>query len=117
MLTTPDLKRALGFYRDLLGGEVYYQFPAEGEPMYVTLRCGSSSLGIGEDTETAGRNRDSGVFSLCVYVDDVDAALKRLGDAHAVILSQAVDQPWGERMAEIADPDGTRIVLMSKLDA
>lgn len=30
--STPDMQRALGFYRDLLGGEVEYQFPPEGEP-------------------------------------------------------------------------------------
>jgi lactoylglutathione lyase len=32
ILTTGGLPRALGFYRDLLGFQVTYQFPPEGEP-------------------------------------------------------------------------------------
>jgi len=32
ILTTGDLPRALGFYRDLLGFQVTYLFPPEGEP-------------------------------------------------------------------------------------
>ncbi|GAA0447829.1 hypothetical protein Ade02nite_60360 [Paractinoplanes deccanensis] len=40
ILTTPDLGRSLGFYRDLLGGKVTYQFPPEGEPAYAGLEIG-----------------------------------------------------------------------------
>ena len=32
IITTPDLERALGFYRDLLGGTVSFAFPPEGPP-------------------------------------------------------------------------------------
>ena len=32
ILVTPDMSRALGFYCDLLDGEVEYRFPPEGEP-------------------------------------------------------------------------------------
>ncbi|GII52030.1 hypothetical protein Pth03_04190 [Planotetraspora thailandica] len=46
ILTTPDMTRALWFYRDLIGGEVTYQFPVSGEPEYVSLRIGESELGI-----------------------------------------------------------------------
>ncbi len=44
ILSTPDVTRALGFYRDLLDGKVEYQFPPEGEPGYVGLALGSSHL-------------------------------------------------------------------------
>jgi catechol 2,3-dioxygenase-like lactoylglutathione lyase family enzyme len=47
IITTPDLPRALAFYEGLLGGKVSYQFPAEGDPVYVGLDLGSSHLGIG----------------------------------------------------------------------
>jgi lactoylglutathione lyase len=32
ILYVDDLERALGFYRDLLGYEVTFRFPPEGEP-------------------------------------------------------------------------------------
>jgi len=49
ILATGDLPRALGFYRDLLGFEVTYRFPPDGEPAYVALDLGRSHLGIGAD--------------------------------------------------------------------
>ena len=33
ILSTPDLPRAMRFYRDLLGCEVEYRFAAGGEPV------------------------------------------------------------------------------------
>jgi hypothetical protein len=33
ILTTGDLPRALGFYRDLLGFQVTWQFPPEGQAL------------------------------------------------------------------------------------
>ena len=35
IVSTPDMGRALAFYRDLLGGKVTYQFPPSGDPGYV----------------------------------------------------------------------------------
>jgi lactoylglutathione lyase len=106
ILTTGDLPRALGFYRDLLGFQVTYQFPPEGEPGYVALDLGRSHLGIGADQAAAGngpapaRTR----FTLWVYADDCDAAVE----------AEPADQPWGERMAEVADPDGNRVIVASR---
>jgi catechol 2,3-dioxygenase-like lactoylglutathione lyase family enzyme len=38
IITTSDLTGALGFYRDLLGATVSYEFPGpDGEPGYVGL--------------------------------------------------------------------------------
>jgi Glyoxalase/Bleomycin resistance protein/Dioxygenase superfamily len=55
ILSTGDLPRAVRFYRDLLGFEVTYQFPPEGEPGYVALDLGRSHLGIGADPDAGGR--------------------------------------------------------------
>lgn len=113
ILTSADLARTTAFYRDLLGWAEVYRFPAEGEPAYVTLARDGSRLGIGADTATAGHERDTGVFSLCVYVADVDATVAAARAAGAAVLSEPVEQPWGERMAEVADPDGVRVVLLA----
>jgi len=45
IVSTPDVERALGFYRDSLGGVVTFSYPgSDGEPVYVALDLGSSHL-------------------------------------------------------------------------
>jgi lactoylglutathione lyase len=110
ILSTPDIERALGFYRDLLDGKVSYQFPAEGEPGYVGLDIGSSHLGIGLNPgATSGRGGQR--FSLWVYTEDCDAAVSRLRSAGVEIVEEPADQPWGERIARVLDPDGNEVII------
>ena len=110
ILATPDLERALGFYRDLLGGTVTYQFPGpDGKPGYVGLDIGTSHLGIGFDRGVAdvpGRR-----MSLWVYVDDCDATINRLRGAGVDVVAEPADQPWGERVARVRDPDGNEVIV------
>lgn len=70
ILEVRDLPRALAFYRDAFGAELTYRFPQSGDPVYVTLRAGSSSLGIGL-AEDASPGVPSNLL-LWFYVDDVD---------------------------------------------
>ena len=49
IITTPDLERALGFYRDVLGGVVSSAFPPEGPPGTSASTSGRRTLGIGHD--------------------------------------------------------------------
>jgi lactoylglutathione lyase len=67
ILYTEDLPRALAFYRDRLGFEQAYQFPPDGEAVFVGL-------------------------------------------------AEPVDQPWGERMAYVADPDGNPVMICAPLE-
>jgi len=114
IITTTDLPAALGFYRDLLGATVSYEFPGpDGEPGYVALELGPSHLGIGRDpSETVG---PSGRFSLWVYADDCDAAVDHLRAAGVKIVEEPTDQPWGERVARVLDPDGNAVIVGQRL--
>lgn len=110
IITTPDLPRALGFYRDLLDATISYQFPPEGEPVYAGVEIGSSHIGIGHDPASA----DDGAqqrFSLWVYAEDCDAAIERLRAGGVPIVEEPVDQPWGERVARVHDPDGNVVII------
>jgi lactoylglutathione lyase len=113
IISTPDLSRALGFYRDLLGGKVAYQFPEQGDPVYVGVDLGSSHLGIGLDPakEAGGGNQR---FSLWVYAQDCDQAVAELRSAGVTIVQEPADQPWGERIAVVEDPDGNTITIGQK---
>jgi uncharacterized glyoxalase superfamily protein PhnB len=103
ILTTPDLSRALGFYRDLLGGEVVYQFPGESEPAYVGIDFGNSHLGIGGDP-TIGESLPGSHFALWVYVDDCDSAVEHLRANGVTVVEPPTDQPWGGASRPRAGP-------------
>jgi lactoylglutathione lyase len=110
IVTTRDLGAALGFYRDLLGATVTYEFPGpDGQPGYVALDLGGSHLGIGRDPRLAAG--PSARFSLWAYTDDCDAAVERLRTAGITVVEEPADQPWGERVARVLDPDGNLVLV------
>jgi lactoylglutathione lyase len=111
ILSTPDIRRALAFYRDLLGGVVSYEFPGpDGEPAYVGLDIGSSNMGIGLATDGAVGSA-ARAMSLWLYADDCDATVERLRAAGTTVTEEPTDQPWGERVARVLDPDGNEVII------
>jgi lactoylglutathione lyase len=110
IITTADLGAALRFYRDLLGATVDYEFPGpDGKPGYVGLELGTAHLGIGRDPEMTVPA--SPRFQLWVYADDCDAAVERLRAGGVTIVDEPADQPWGERVARVLDPDGNLVLI------
>jgi lactoylglutathione lyase len=104
ILATRDLSRLLGFYRDLLGFEATFEFPG-----YVGLELGPSQLGLGEDPGLT--DGPSARFSLWLYVDECDATVERLRSAGVTVVEEPADQPWGERIARVLDPDGNTVIV------
>jgi lactoylglutathione lyase len=112
ILTVRDLSRSLRFYRDLLGGTQTYRFPPEGEPGYVGLRLAGADVGL-----AAGTGPPAGTtgIDLCLYTADCDAAVAHLRGNGVPVVAEPADQPWGERMARVSDPDGYGITIMARL--
>jgi lactoylglutathione lyase len=115
MLSVADLDEALAFYGGVLGGEETSRFP-EKDPVYLTLRVGASELGIGYVTGHTLHGRPQRPASghrieLCVYVDDVDATKAAARAAGVAVVTEPVDQAWGERVAYVEDPDGNLVML------
>ena len=108
IISVHDLAAARDFYA-ALGFAQTFQFPAEGEPGFVTMARGSSTIGIGAGGDEADR------FGYWVYVDDVDTTLERLRAAGAVVVAPPEDQPWGERLARTRDPAGNLVYLGAPL--
>lgn len=117
MLSVASVAAALSFYRDGLGGTIAYRFPEQGEAQFLSLRLGDSEIGIGavssapihgEPQRPATGHR----IELCIYVDALDAACADLGRLGGTILAPPTDQPWGERCAFLADPDGNIVMLV-----
>jgi lactoylglutathione lyase len=114
IIATSDVPRALGFYRDLLGATVVYEFPGpDGTPAYVGLDIGSSHVGIGLEADLASVDRPRSM-SVWVYADDCDEAVEHLRAAGVTVTEEAADQPWGERVARVLDPDGNEVIIGSR---
>ncbi len=114
IVATRDLERALGFYRDLLGGTLTFSFPGDdGAPVYVGVDLGASHLGIALDAGLVDVARPRAV-SLWVYADDCDALVERIRVAGGAITEEPAEQPWGERTARVLDPDGNEVVIGQK---
>ncbi|WP_233166264.1 glyoxalase/bleomycin resistance/extradiol dioxygenase family protein [Archangium sp. Cb G35] len=118
MLSTENLEHALGFYRGLLGGTETYRFPEDGPPAFVVLRLGESDIGLGalspDSRPLHGQAQRPALghrIELCVYVDDVDATIERMRAGGVPILLEPTEQPWGERVAYVSDPDGNLVML------
>jgi lactoylglutathione lyase len=117
MLSTEHLEQALRFYGELLGGTETYRFPEGGQPVFVVLKLGESDIGLGAITGAPPLHRQplrpaqGHRIELCVYVDDVDASIARMRASGVPILLEPSDQPWGERVAYVSDPDGNLVML------
>ena len=105
IISVDDLPATRRFYEEL-GFSQTYQFPPEGEPGYVSMERGSSSIGIG-----AGRAPGDDAVGYWVYVDDVDATVATLRASGATVVVEPEDQPWGERVARVRDPAGNLVYL------
>ena len=115
ILYVEDLDAALRFYRDLLGFQPTYRFPPEGTPVFVALDHGISLAAVTDGQLGSHgqpvRMRVGRPFELCVYTDDVDGAVRFLRERDVAVLAEPADQPWGERMAYVADPDGNPVMI------
>ena len=111
ILSTPDMARSLRFYAELLGGRVFYRWPEQGDDaVYVAMTIGTMRLGIGLDTEVpVGRSGQR--CQLWLSVDDCDMTVDALRLAGVTVVEVPQDQPWGERIARVLDPDGNDVIV------
>ncbi len=111
IVTTRDMARALEFYRDLLGGTVVFEFPGpDGATVYAGIDMGKSHIGVGLDPNRPETARPR-PMSLWVYAENCDAAVARLRARGVEVTEEPTDQPWGERVARVLDPDGNEVII------
>jgi MerR family transcriptional regulator, thiopeptide resistance regulator len=100
------LVRAFGFQ----SGGVHQN--ADGQPVHGEVRAGDALIWLHRVTTEHGLRSplvsDVANSGLVVYVDDVDAHYERARAAGALIDSQPVDQPYGQREYGARDLEGHR---------
>jgi len=111
ILLVSDVPRALAFYCDLLGFERTYSFPSDDDPQFVSLAAAGGKLGLG----AADGPVESAWTSIWLYTEDVDTAVVDLRAAGVRVVAEPADQPWGERVASVADSDGYVVHIGAKI--
>jgi uncharacterized glyoxalase superfamily protein PhnB len=81
---------------------------SDGQVRYAEMRHGDSVIMLVRRGDTA--TASGGAAALYTYVSDVDRAAVEARKAGAGV-TDAVDQPWGDRTSVVTDPDGYRWIL------
>ena len=107
-LTVRDLKRAVEFYKNVLGLQKKYEF---GD--YAGFDCGGVEIGL----KTWGELEKPRKGEPCInfLVDDVDAAYETLKRKGVKIIEGPKDTLWGGRVLVFEDPDGNAL-QMTEID-
>ncbi len=96
------LERVLGFARGVvLDGQ-------DGQARYAEMRHGQSVVMLVRRGDASSPS--NGVAALYTYVPDVDRAIAGARAAGAAT-GETSDQPWGDRVATVTDPDGYQWLL------
>lgn len=114
-----DINRAVDFYGKTLGLEETYRFPYEGKPEHVEFRVGSTTIAVSSPAGLKAHGMPPASlghpFEIGIKTDDVEAAVKMLRAAGAVILKEPSLSAAGNRYAYVADPDGNWISLYQNM--
>ena len=121
ILRPSDPRASVRFYRDVLGLAIAREFPG-GTVFFLGngfLEVSAVPSGSGPDGPGTAPARDAGEpapdvggLRLWLQVRDLDAAHRELAGAGVPVLREPREEPWGLHEMWIADPDGTRLVLV-----
>ncbi|MDX2590918.1 MULTISPECIES: VOC family protein [Streptomyces] len=107
LLRPTDPERSRAFYGERLGLPVYREF-GTGPERGTVYFLGGGFLEVSGRSDTP----PSSAVSLWLQVPDMAAAHEELLAREVDVVRPPVREPWGLIEMWIADPDGTRIVLV-----
>jgi PhnB protein len=110
-LAVDDAARAIEYYVNAFGAKEVMRMDAPGGKVgHAELELGDSKIMLADPFPQASTRppKELGGTSASVflYVEDVDAVVKRAVDAGATVTMEVADQFWGDRFGTITDPFG-----------
>jgi PhnB protein len=110
-LAVDDAARAIEYYARAFGAKELVRMDGPGGTIgHAELELGDSRIMLSDPFPQASTRppKDLGGTSASVfmYVEDVDAVVKRAVDAGATVTMEVADQFWGDRFGTITDPFG-----------
>jgi PhnB protein len=110
-LAVDDATEAMEYYMKVFGAKERVRMDGpDGKIGHAELEIGDSLVMLSDPfPQFATRSpKELGGTSVSVfmYVEDVDAVVKKAVDAGATITMEVADQFWGDRMGSLTDPFG-----------
>jgi PhnB protein len=110
-LAVDDAARAIEYYAKAFGAKESVRMDAPGGKIgHAELEIGDSRIMLSDPFPQASTRPPKELggtsASLFMYVEDVDAVVKRAVDAGATVAMEVADQFWGDRFGTITDPFG-----------
>ena len=111
MIYSKDVRRSLGFYRDLLGFKLIEDFQHEGISVYARLKAPGGDGTIALHMAGPGTPMASEGVRLYFEIRELDEFCRKLQAKGFYITQMPRVMPWGWRHAYLNDPDGHEISL------
>ena len=110
-LIVNDAAGAIGFYKQAFGATEVMRMPAAGGRVgHAEVKIGDSRIMLADEFPDMGARGPKAFggtpVSLHLYVEDVDAVVKRALAAGAKEVRPVKDQFYGDRMGSVTDPFG-----------
>ena len=101
-----DVPGMIGFMKGVFGAEETFRAVGSAGGYHGEVKIGDCMMMIGGGGHDVSWFGESRPMALHIYVPDVVATYKRALTAGASSLQEPMDQPWGERTANVKDPFG-----------
>ena len=110
-LAIENAAEAIAFYERAFGARERYRMPGpDGTIAHAELEIGDSLLMVSDPFPQAGVSPPAKIngtsVGMYLYVEDVDAWVKRAVDAGATLTVPVDDMFWGDRFGQVTDPYG-----------
>jgi PhnB protein len=110
-LAVDDAAAAIEYYEQAFGAKERVRMHAPGGKIgHAELEIGDSMVMLSDPFPQAStpppKELGGTSASIFMYVEDVDAVVKRAVEAGATITMEVADQFWGDRFGSVTDPFG-----------
>jgi PhnB protein len=110
-LAVDDAAEAIEYYKNAFGAKERVRMEAPDDKIgHAELEIGDSLVMLSDPfpqaTTRTPKELGGTSASVFLYVEDVDAVVKRAVDAGATITMEIADQFWGDRFGSVKDPFG-----------
>jgi PhnB protein len=110
-LAVDDAAEAIEYYKKAFGAKERVRMDTpDGKIGHAELEIGDSLVMLSDPAPQASTKPPKELggtsSSVFMYVEDVDAVVKRAVDAGATIEMEVANQFWGDRFGTVADPFG-----------
>ena len=113
---------AIDYYKNAFGAKERMRMEAPGNRIgHAEIEIGDSlvmlSHAFPQSTTKAPTELGGTTAGVFLYVEDVDAVVKKAVDAGATVTMEVADQFWGDRFGSITDPFGHSWSIATHVEA